>query len=58
MSEMMKALAQSQGIVQFQTKLKTIKVIKRDGRSVDFDDDKIYAALMKAEKKFMVKFVL
>lgn len=54
----MKALAQSQDIVQFQTKLKTIKVIKRDGRSVDFDDDKIYAALMKAEKKFMVKFVL
>lgn len=51
MSEMMKALAQSQDIVQFQTKLKTIKVIKRDGRSVDFDDDKIYAALMKAEKK-------
>ena len=48
---MMKALAQSQDIVQFQTKLKTIKVIKRDGRSVDFDDDKIYAKTNESREK-------
>ncbi|MGY3779037.1 anaerobic ribonucleoside-triphosphate reductase [Isobaculum melis] len=30
--------------------VKTIKVIKRDGRSVDFDDQKIYEALLKASK--------
>jgi ribonucleoside-triphosphate reductase len=33
------------------TNLKTIKVIKRDDRLVDFDDQKIYDALIKAEEK-------
>lgn len=31
--------------------LSTIKVVKRDGRLVTFDDQKIYDALIKAEKK-------
>ncbi|MFV0559853.1 MAG: anaerobic ribonucleoside-triphosphate reductase [Enterococcus sp.] len=31
--------------------LSQLKIIKRDGRLVDFDDQKIYAALLKGEKK-------
>ena len=31
--------------------LSTIKVVKRDGRLVTFDDQKIYDALIKAEQK-------
>lgn len=33
------------------TALQTIKIVKRDGRLVDFDDRKIYDALIKAEQK-------
>ena len=32
-------------------KLSKMKVVKRDGRLVDFDDEKIYDALMKGRKK-------
>lgn len=31
--------------------LRTMKIVKRDGRLVDFDDQKIYNALIKAEQK-------
>ena len=36
---------------EFQSSLKNIKVVKRDGRHVSFDDQKIYDALIKAETK-------
>lgn len=36
---------------EFQPSLKKIKVVKRDGRHVSFDDQKIYDALIKAETK-------
>jgi len=38
-------------VVYFSSKLHNMKVIKRDGRVVDFDDEKIYNALVKAEIK-------
>lgn len=38
-------------IVVFPTQLSRIKVIKRDGRAVDFDMAKIYNALVKADQK-------
>ncbi|OJG71974.1 anaerobic ribonucleoside-triphosphate reductase [Enterococcus phoeniculicola] len=34
-----------------ETRLSSMKIIKRDGRLVDFDDQKIYDALLKAEHK-------
>lgn len=37
--------------VNISSNLKGIKVVKRDGRRVEFDDQKIYDALLKAEKK-------
>lgn len=36
--------------VTFDTSLDNIKVVKRDGRLVDFDEKKIYGALLKAEE--------
>lgn len=36
---------------QLTPSLRHLKIIKRDGRLVDFDDEKIYAALVKAEKQ-------
>lgn len=38
-------------LLKMHNMLHEIKVVKRDGRLVDFDDEKIYEALLKAEKK-------
>lgn len=37
-------------------KLSKMKVVKRDGRLVDFDDEKIYDALMKGRKNLKNPF--
>ena len=44
-------LKSDQGASEVQPQLQTIKIIKRDGRLMDFDDQKIYDALVKAKQQ-------
>lgn len=48
---MMEITSENQGVVHLSSKLNKIQVVKRDGRLVPFDDQKIYEALLKAEEK-------
>lgn len=48
---MMEVAGKNKEIVYLNSKMQNIKVVKRDGRSVEFDDKKIYDALLKAEEK-------
>lgn len=48
---MMEIAGKNNDIVYLNSKIQAIKVVKRDGRSVEFDDKKIYDALLKAEEK-------
>lgn len=48
---MMEIRTRDTGVNDFQPTLKNMRVIKRDGRHVAFDDQKIYDALIKAETK-------
>ncbi|WP_399553660.1 anaerobic ribonucleoside-triphosphate reductase [uncultured Vagococcus sp.] len=47
----MEVAGKNKEIVYLNSKMQNIKVVKRDGRSVEFDDKKIYDALLKAEEK-------
>ncbi|MBP1044350.1 anaerobic ribonucleoside-triphosphate reductase [Vagococcus sp. BWB3-3] len=48
---MMEVAGKNNDIVYLNSNIQNIKVVKRDGRSVEFDDKKIYDALLKAEEK-------
>ncbi|WP_430727562.1 anaerobic ribonucleoside-triphosphate reductase [Vagococcus allomyrinae] len=47
----MEVAGKNNDIVYLNSNIQNIKVVKRDGRSVEFDDKKIYDALLKAEEK-------
>ncbi|OJG79362.1 anaerobic ribonucleoside-triphosphate reductase [Enterococcus pallens] len=51
MVDMMEIRTKDAQVNDFQPTLKSMRVIKRDGRHVAFDDQKIYDALIKAETK-------
>ena len=48
---MMYVKRKGEQFVSLQPSLESMKIIKRDGRLVDFDDQKIYDALVKAKKQ-------
>lgn len=48
---MMNKKRKSEHVISLHPSLSSMKIIKRDGRSVDFDDQKIYDALVKAKQQ-------